>query len=209
MKLLYYTVYVLTNVTARFLGIKVVGLEYIPAAGPFILATNHISHFDPPLAGSFLPREVCFMAKKELFSNWLLGAVFRRVNALPIRRGTIDRHALELCTDALEKELGLVIFPEGTRSKTDDFLPAKAGIGMIARRHPCPVVPGFISGSNRLLDCLRRRQRLSISFGPPIAPGWIGSVPADKSGYLAIAEEVMSRIRKLRDEMPRLKEPAV
>ena len=186
--------------------IRVRGQENIPAEGPFILATNHISYYDPPLSGSFFKRPVHFMAKQELFNSKLFGGILRRVNALPIRRGVFDRAALETCLGVLERGEALTIFPEGTRAKTDRFLPAKPGIGMVATRARVPIVPAYIHGSNRLKDCFLGRERMTITYGKPISAEEVAAFESNKQGYQALAEAVMERIAALKAERLGLKQ---
>jgi len=179
---------------------KIYGRENVPKEGGFILASNHISLYDPPLAGSCTGRELGFFTKSELFEGKLLGAFLRSVNSLPVRRGTIDRQSIRLAVDSIHRGLGLTVYPEGTRSKTDQFLPAKAGIGLIAIRAKCPIVPTYITGFNRLKDCLRRRTHATVTFGKPFSAEWVASHPAGKQGYVSIAEAVMARIAEIRDQ---------
>ena len=182
-------------------GVEVSGREHIPSTGGFILASNHISYYDPPMVGSRVQRVMYFFAKHELFKRPVIRAILRSVNALPVRRGVIDRNALDLAVEAVHKGNGLVVFPEGTRSRGGDFLAPRPGIGMIAHRAGCPIVPTYISGFNRPGDCFLRRMRSRIFFGEPLSIDWVRSHQADKSGYLAIAEAVMERIRQLRDDV--------
>lgn len=181
-------------------GARVSGLENVPKEGGFILASNHISLYDPPIAGSQAERELSFFAKSELFETKLLGAFLRSVNSLPVKRGAFDRQAIKASIDSIHRGLGLAVYPEGTRSKTDQFLPPKAGIGLIATRARCPIVPTYITGFDRLRDCLLRKTRASVTFGKPFSAEWVASHPAGKQGYVSIAEAVMVRIAEIRDQ---------
>lgn len=199
MKILYYGGWLFTRVVFNlFFRIRISGQENIPREGGFILASNHLSYLDPPLVGTWVPRQVYFMAKQELFKNRLLGNIITRTNALPLRRGTIDRVALKRCVETLKAGYVLTVFPEGTRAKEGHFLKPKPGIGMIAVRAGCPIVPTFIDGSNRLWDCLLGRYRLSITYGKPLARDWIESFEATKESYTRIAETVMEQIATLK-----------
>lgn len=199
MKILYYAGLTLTRVISTVIfSIRLTGREHLPETGGFILATNHVSYFDPLLAGSWVPRQVYFLGKKELFENRIFGWVISHTNALPVRRGTFDRHALDLCVNVIKNGYGMTIFPEGTRSKTDSFLEPKAGIGMLAVAGKCPIVPAYIHGSNRLRDCFWRKQRLSITYGEPLSADWVSSFSAEKDSYVAIAKAVMTRIEELK-----------
>lgn len=204
MKILYYTGWSLTRVISKLVfRIKVTGQEHFPQSGGFILATNHISWYDPLLVGSWAPRQVYFFAKQELFANKLFGGIIRRTNALPVRRGTIDRTALEMSGQVIKNGYGLTIFPEGTRSKKDGFLDPKPGVGLLAVRAKCPVVPGYVYGSNRLMDCLWGRKRMRIAYGEPFPAEWAASFPPEKESYEEIARQVMTRIGEIRDRVLR------
>jgi 1-acyl-sn-glycerol-3-phosphate acyltransferase len=169
------------------------------------MASNHVSYYDPPLIGSWQGRRMYFFTKQELFRNRLFGAILRSCNSLPVKRGTIDRQAIKLAVGAIHDGYGLVLFPEGTRSRTDQFLRAKAGLGIVARAAECPIVPTYLHGSNRLKDCFRRRTRLTIVYGEPLSVDWVKSFPAEKAGYQAMAETVMERIGDLRRQITQVK----
>ncbi len=199
MKILYYSGWLATRIITKLLfRIKISGQHHLPRTGGFILATNHRSYLDPLLAGSWSRRQVYFLAKKELFANRLFGWVITRTNALPVKRGSIDRNALKLCLDVISKGYGLTIFPEGTRAKDREFLEPRPGIGVIALEAKVPIVPAYINGSNRLKDCLLGRDRLAIYFGEPLPVDAITSSVAGKTGYIQIAELVMNRIKDIR-----------
>ncbi len=203
---LYWAGYSLTRVLSLLLfRPRITGREHIPRDGGFILASNHISYYDPPLVGCWQRRELYFFAKKELFRSPLLGAVIRATNALPVSRGAVDRQALRLAVEVIRRGFGLTLFPEGTRSRTDDFLPPKPGIGMIASQAACPIVPTYVHGSNRLSDCFRRRERMSITYGVPLSADWIRSVPKNRAGYRKVTETVMERIADLRSQVTGVK----
>lgn len=200
-KPVYYSGWFLTRVITKLVfRMQIRGREHIPASGGFILASNHRSWYDPPVVGSWSTREMFFFAKQELFKNKFFGALIRAANAFPVKRGTIDRAALEMCRQIVRDGDGLVFFPEGTRAIGREFLDPKPGIGMLATELCCPVVPCYLHGSNKLGDVLWGRDKLSIRFGEPISPEWIIGVTKDKAGYQIIADEVMRRIRGLRDE---------
>jgi 1-acyl-sn-glycerol-3-phosphate acyltransferase len=201
MVIIYYFVWLSSRLISKlFYGIRVKGTEHFPRKGGFILATNHISYYDPPLVGGWCPRGLYYLAKKELFKPWA-GWILRGVHALPVRRGAVDRKTLDTCVEIIQSGSGLLIFPEGTRARKGSFLPAKPGIGMIALRAACPIVPAYIKGSNHLTDCFWRRERMSITYGEPLTASEVASFTVDKQGYLALSETVMERIRILRDSL--------
>lgn len=199
LKLLFWTGYSLSRFLSWILcRPRISGRENIPREGGFILASNHISYYDPPLVGCWQPRELYFFAKKELFRNKLFGALISAVNSLPVSRGAVDRQALKAAIEVIRAGYGLTMFPEGTRSKTDHFLKPKPGIGIMATRAECPIVPCYIHGTNKLRDCIRGREKMSISYGEPLTAEWIKSLGDSKDAYLTIAQTVMARITDLK-----------
>lgn len=178
-----------------FLRFQVEGLEHIPKSGPVIIACNHISFWDPPLVGSSIRREVHFVAKAELFENRLFGGLLSRYNAIPIHRGPQARRGLRGAEEVLGNGGAVIIFPEGTRSKTSEFLPPKAGITRLAALTRSPVVPVRISGSRQIRRSMLRQVLVRIHFGPPMMPP-IGD-EVGREGGRAYARRVMDAIGAL------------
>jgi 1-acyl-sn-glycerol-3-phosphate acyltransferase len=201
-KFFYYAGWTLTRIVSKVIfRCRISGQEHVPKEGGFILASNHLSYYDPPLLGSWSPRQMYFFAKAELFRNPLFSGIIRRTNALPVKRGTIDRESIRLAVDAIERGYGLTIFPEGTRSRTNSFLPPKAGLGLIARTTGCPVIPAYIHGSNELRRCFWGRDRLSITFAEPFSSEWVKSFPASKQGYMDISRIVLESIAQIKSNI--------
>ncbi|MDK2799924.1 MAG: 1-acyl-sn-glycerol-3-phosphate acyltransferase [Clostridiales bacterium] len=144
------------------LKIEIKGIQNIPKEGPCILCFNHISTLDPPVAGVFMPRQLTFMAKEELFHVPILGPAIKALGAFPVKRGAGDIAAIKNSLNILNKGKALVIFPEGTRSKTGEVKQAKPGIALIATKAQVPVIPIGISGKYKLF------HKLLINIGTPI-----------------------------------------
>lgn len=134
-----------------FYNFKVEGLENIPQEGALLIAGNHLSNADPPAIGAFagLVRDSRFVAKKELFAIPVLGWFFRHCNYIPVdRKRTIgDMGALKEVVDALTNGESVVMFPEGTRSKTGKPQKPKSGIGFLVYKTDAPVLPVKIEGT--------------------------------------------------------------
>ena len=201
MKWFYLFIWTLVRNLSRFLWrLSWEGIDNIPREGGVILASNHISWYDPPFVSVSCPREVHFMAKRELFSIPVLGFIIRNLNAFPVSRGKYDRQALENSIQVLKNGHALIVFPEGTRSrKKGEFLPPKAGIGVLAREGQVSIVPTYISGSDELPKVFFSFGRVRVIFGKPIPKEWVLSVPDGKAGYQQIAEEVMRKIGELKN----------
>lgn len=71
----------------RLMGWKVQGADNMPKEGPVILAINHVSMWDPVVAACSIPRQASFMAKEELFSIPILGTIFSKLGAFPVKEG--------------------------------------------------------------------------------------------------------------------------
>lgn len=146
------------------------GRENVPATGPVILVSNHLSHLDPPLLGTVCGRYVCFMAKEELFRVPGLGWWIAQFGAFPVRRGAADRAALRQAQQVLREGGVLAIFPEGHRSEDGHLQVGEDGAGLIALRARVPIVPAGITGTNTVLpphSVRLRFGRVSVRFGAP------------------------------------------
>lgn len=184
-----------------FWRLKKTGTEFIPPRGGVIIASNHVAYVDPPFVGAASSRELHYLAKSELFHNGLLGWLIRKYNAFPVTRGAFDRRAMSQAIKLLKQGKALLLFPEGTRSRDGNFLKPKLGAGKIAKEAGVPVVPAYIGNSGNLFETFLKRKRLKISFGLPILTSWLDDVPKDKEGYKRIGEEIMSRIKILKEKV--------
>ncbi len=145
--------------------IRLKGQYNVPKHGPFLIAANHLSWTDIPLIPLLLPGKVVFMAKEEYFSSRIAWLV-RFMGAFPVKRGEGDRQALRAAEEQLKKGNVVVLFPEGTRSKTGVMAKGHAGLGMIALRSGVPVIPVAIWGSEKVLK--EFGPKVIISYGEPI-----------------------------------------
>ncbi len=201
MRPFYLFCYVSCRVICRLaFRLSVTGVEHVPSSGPFIAASNHVAYFDPVIVGCTLKREVCFLARAELFGQFLVKDLIKRLNAFPIQRGEADISSIKTCIEVLkERGLPLLMFPEGTRSKTGRLGEPRRGIAFIAAQTNVPILPVYIENSNRLRDCLRRKSRLRVRIGEPLLASDYGRLLTKKEGYEEMARLVMSEIGRLRD----------
>jgi len=132
--------------------IKVYGRENLPKKGPFILAPNHMSIGDPPVIGvSCYPLTMHFMAKRDLFSNRRWGWWFRLTDCIPISRDKNDFRATKMVLNFLKEGKRIVVFPEGTRSRTGELTEPELGVGFLAMKSGVPVIPVLITGTEKAL----------------------------------------------------------
>jgi 1-acyl-sn-glycerol-3-phosphate acyltransferase len=153
----------------RGLRWRVEGVERIPAEGAVLLASNHLSYFDPiaianltDLAG----RRVRFLAKAELFRNRALGAALRSMGQIPVVRGTGDAAALDAAAAALAAGRCVHVFPEGTISDDLDPMAGKTGLARLARAAGVDVVPVGLWGTHRIIPPKGRKAQ---RFRTPVA----------------------------------------
>lgn len=168
---------------------RVEGTDNIPPAGGVIIAPNHRSYADPPLVGISLERAVHFLAKKELFSFRPFGALISRLNAHAIDRRNSGR-ALRIALALLKGGNVLIVFPEGGRSRTETFRPAKRGIALIAKNAGVPIVPTYVHNSTSLW----RGRKTLVRFGPPI-------MPDDFDDHQALADATLAAIGRMRADV--------
>lgn len=150
---------------------EIIGYDRLPKTGPVIVLPNHISYLDPPIVGAAIKRECAFMARHDLWHNKLLAWFLPRLGAFPVHRGESDRAAIRSSLAALEQGLCLMLFPEGTRSRTGNLQPAEPGVTLIIQKSGAPVVPVALIGSNEMMvpgSSRIRRAKLRIIFGKPI-----------------------------------------
>jgi 1-acyl-sn-glycerol-3-phosphate acyltransferase len=123
------------------------GRENVPPQGPLIVASNHLNNADPPMVAAALPRHPTFMAKQEMFGWPILGLGIRAFGAFPVRRFEADLGALRKAVQVVREGKMLIMFPEGTRSRTGSMRKAHPGTAMIALRAGAPILPIAITGT--------------------------------------------------------------
>lgn len=182
---------------------EVRGREHVPRSGGLIVASNHISFFDPPLIGIAAVRELHFLAKEELFRPPVFGSLIRTYNAIPIRRGVADLSGLSKAIEVLRGGEALIMFPEGSRMRDGELHPARPGVGMLAVGTDALIVPCYISGSDRPGGWITRRARLRVWFGPARTWQDLAGPEADltpgRALYQRIGDGLMREIAALRD----------
>lgn len=179
--------------------LRVVSHDNVPHEGAVILAVTHKAAIDPMIAGISFTRNLKFMAKKELFSVFLVGRVIRALGSFPVDRGAGDRAALETGLDILIKGGALLMFPEGHRFKDDLIHPFLPGVGMLAMRTGATVIPVAIKGTRTLGRAWPPRlSAVTTRIGKPVD---LSGLEGRKSVvYTAAAERIEAAVRHLYDE---------
>jgi 1-acyl-sn-glycerol-3-phosphate acyltransferase len=176
--------------------VRVTGLEHLPSSGPVLVAGNHTGFLDGPVVFVLLPRPSAFLVKSELYDT-----PFRRVlefaHQIPVRRGRPDRTALHRALGVLRAGGVLGVFPEGTRGE-GRLESVQHGIGYLALRAGCPVVPVVCVGTAEALPKGKRLPRwrapVTVAFGPAFEVTVEGDVRA-RSTVAAAAEQIRVHLR--------------
>jgi len=184
---------------------KVTGRDKIPAKGGCILAMNHESYLDPPLAGICSRRAIYFLARKTLLEWPILGPIFPKVNVVPVDQDRADMSALRTIIKLVKAGACTVVFPEGARTLDGKLQPAQPGLGMIIAKTLAPVVPMRIFGAHEAFPRGGGRLRLRkirIVVGEPLVFTEADMEGTGRDLYQRLSERVMERIAAI--ELPDL-----
>jgi 1-acyl-sn-glycerol-3-phosphate acyltransferase len=168
--------------------VRVAGREHIPLDRAAVYCANHQSNVDPPLLFDVLHPRMHIVFKAEINAIPLLARAFRHGGFIPIDRRNKESamRSLEAGAASIRAGNSFLIFPEGTRSKTDELLPFKKGGFLMAMRAQAPIVPVAVQGGR---NAMRRGSRIiqpvtfSVRVGQPIATA--GLQPADRDALIA------------------------
>jgi 1-acyl-sn-glycerol-3-phosphate acyltransferase len=184
--------------------IRVEGRAHLPARGPVILASNHLSFIDSVVIRFAAPRRVTFLTKAEYFAGrGLRGRVvrwfFTVAGSVPVARGQhrAAQAALDTALEVLADDRVFGIYPEGTRSLDGRLYRGRTGVAWLALTSGAPVVPVALHGTERLQPVgkrLPRPHRVTVRFGPPLR--FTGD-PASARVRRVVTDEVMRAIAAL------------
>jgi 1-acyl-sn-glycerol-3-phosphate acyltransferase len=152
------------RILAKFDSVE--GLENIPPQGPVIVMYNHIAFIDPVAVLSTSQRDMVPLAKTEALGVPFFGIFARLWGVIPIRRGEVDREALETSFQVLRAGEILLVAPEGHRNPA--LQPAKDGIAYLAARSGAPIIPAAVEGTEgfpTLNPARWRKPGVRIRFG--------------------------------------------
>lgn len=150
---------------------KTYHVERVPLTGPVILASNHASFLDPPLAGVAVPRVVNCLARESLFRFPIMGWVLRSWSCVPVDRDGGGAAGLKAILERLRRGGAILLFPEGTRSSDGQLQPARAGVGLTVIKSDAPVVPVRVFGTFEAYGRhmrFPRPYRVAVKYGTPM-----------------------------------------
>src|SRR5215510_8282212 len=202
MNFYYWIGYNLSRLAGRlFFRFRVIHRERMLQSGPVILAMNHQSYLDPPLAGTTCDRAIYFLARRTLLDVPLLGWVLPKLKVIPVNQEGVDRSAIKAVIRVLQAGNGVLLFPEGSRTLDGNLQPAAPGLGLVIAKTLAPVVPMRIFGAHEALPRSGGRLRfvpITIVIGDPI---FFSPADLESSGrnlYERLSDRVMKAISELR-----------
>lgn len=168
--------------------IDIVNKKEVPNEGRFILCSNHIHVLDPVLLAAFIPRQISWMGKKELFENKIMAYLLNRLGVFPVDRNEPDLSTIKNSIRILKSENVLGIFPEGTRVKEMNLENAKAGIALISIKSKSPVLPIYIEGDYKPFS------KIKIYVGEPIDFSHSYDKKLTTEDYKEFSQEILKSI---------------
>jgi 1-acyl-sn-glycerol-3-phosphate acyltransferase len=183
------------------------GAENVPASGPAILASNHLSYADWLFMPLTLPRRVTFVAKAEYFTTPGLKGWFQRRFFSGAGQVPIDRSGASAAEGALSSARQILgdgdlfgIYPEGTRSHDGRLYRGKTGVARLALETGVPVVPVAVLGTDVVAPPGKKFgtfTRPGVRFGKPLDFSRYEGMENDRYILRAITDEIMYEIMQL------------
>ena len=191
------------------------GLERIPASGPVILASNHVSYLDPLVIGMAADRRhrrIRFLAKDELFRKQPLAGFLRAAGQIPVARGTSDAAtSLDAAVGALHDGECVVVFPEGTISLDLEPMAGKTGTARLAAASGIAVTPVGMWGAHRIMFKGRKPDwrtgvAVSVVLGEPVAIAPDEDLQAATDRIMGGVCAAVARAREIYPQVPGVEE---
>jgi 1-acyl-sn-glycerol-3-phosphate acyltransferase len=189
---------VVWSVTGR---LTVTGQEAMPPYGPLLVASNHLSLNDAGTLVVALPRQIIFLAKKELWEKPIGRFYCNAVGAVPLDRQRGGGGALRYALGALQEDKAILMFPEGSISPTGQLQRAKTGLAWLALKTQAPILPVGIAGSEKFASWRMPVPLASwqVNIGTPFTPPQVDG-PVTDALLRSVTDMVMERIAALLPE---------
>jgi 1-acyl-sn-glycerol-3-phosphate acyltransferase len=200
----YWVGYHFSRLLARiFFRFRILHRERMIQSGPVIVAMNHQSYLDPPLAGNACDRAIYFLARRSLLNVPVLRWLLPKLNVIPVNQEGIDRSALKALIQVIKAGNGALVFPEGSRTLDGNLQPGLPGIGLVIAKTLAPVVPMRIFGAHEALPRGGGRIRfhpITVVVGQPIHFTAFDLQDRGRDVYAQLSQRVMDAIAALRME---------
>lgn len=185
----------LANIIFRILyRVKTYGVENVPASGKFILCSNHANNLDPVFVSMVMPRQISWMAKKELFKYKTIASIVYKLGAFPVDRSQSDISAIKNALKVLKQGKVLGIFPEGTRVKSMDLEAVKPGVALLSIRSDSPILPIHIESNYKLFS------KINIYIGKPMDITNEDGIKLSTDDYIEKSKLVLKTIYGLKNK---------
>lgn len=178
---------------------QVSGRENVPSGRAVVFCANHQSNVDPPVLFQALHRRLHILYKAELRKLPVLGRVLEVGGFVAVERENRDAAfaSIERAAESIRQGNSFLIFPEGTRSKTDVLLPFKKGGLVMALRAQAPIVPVAIMGGRAAMQkgsAFVRPVHVTVRIGEPIETA--GMTTDDRDTLIAVVRERIQELIK-------------
>lgn len=181
--------------------IKLSGTENIPVTGPYIIAINHVSQYDPPFCLAFWPVAPEAAGAVDIWDRPGISTLARLYGGIPVHRGQYDRKLIDTLVSALESGKPVLLAPEGTRSHRPGMNRAMPGIVFVTDRARAPVIPvGIVGTTDDLLQQAFRFKRpiIEMRIGLPVLLSALeGRGEQRRKQRQAQVDEIMLKIAEL------------
>ena len=183
---------------------KVKGLRNVPASGPVIIASNHLSFSDSIFMPLVVPRKVTFLAKSEYFTSpgpkgLLKKLTFIALGQVPVDRSGGRRSEAALITglQVLANNECLGIYPEGTRSPDGRLYKGRTGIARIAIESGAPIIPVAMFNTEKIQPTgkvVPKIMRVKMVFGEPM---FFEGDSSDLLYLRDVTDQIMKKIQEM------------
>ena len=183
--------------------VRVEGLDNVPASGPVILASNHVSFSDSIFLPMVLKRRVTFVAKAEYFEQRKTAWFFRATGQIPVKRGggPASARALDAAKEVLDAGEVFAIYPEGTRSPDGRLYKGRTGVARLALDANCPVLAVAMIGTREAQPIGQIKPNffmpITIKFSPPMRFDRYKARRDDPRTLRSITDEIMFELSQM------------